>query len=97
MEKNLEKPLKNLTFSLITSILSMVLLIIFIEASNVLVFTLLIVMLLTSLLFYINLGILAKKMGRSWIVWVGLTFITKPIGPIVSFFWIRSLVKTTLR
>lgn len=52
MEKNLEKPLKNLTFSLITSILSMVLLIIFIEASNVLVFTLLIVMLLTSLLLH---------------------------------------------
>lgn len=42
--------------------------------------------------FYICLGILAKRLGRSWITWVGLTFITKPIGPFVAYFKIRNLV-----
>lgn len=92
--KRLEKPMKALTFCFATSIVSMLLLFIFIDASDDgLSFIFLAVMLITSLFFYINLGILTKRMGRSWIVWVGLTFITKPIGPIVSFFWIRSLIK----
>lgn len=45
-----------------------------------------------SIPFYICLGTLAKRMGRSWITWVGLTFITKPIGPFVAYFKMRNLV-----
>ena len=47
--------------------------------------------------FYICLGILAKRMGRSWITWVGLTFITKPIGPLVAYFKMRNLVNHRTR
>jgi hypothetical protein len=49
-------------------------------------------MLSASFPFYICLGILAKRMGRSWITWVGLTIITKPIGPFVAYFKMRNLV-----
>ena len=43
-------------------------------------------------LFYISLGILAARLGKSWIVWVGLTIIAKPIGTIVAYFRMRLLV-----
>ena len=38
------------------------------------------------IIFYIILGILAVKKNRSAISWVGLSIITSPIGPIVSYF-----------
>ena len=34
---------------------------------------------------YISLGMIAKRLGRRWFVWVGLSIITPPIGPIVIF------------
>jgi hypothetical protein len=52
----------------------------------------LLVMVSAGFPFYICLGILAKQMGRSWITWVGMTFITKPIGPFVAYFKMRDLV-----
>lgn len=45
-----------------------------------------------SIPFYICLGVLAKRLGRSWVTWVGLTVITKPIGPFVAYFKMRNLV-----
>lgn len=50
-----------------------------------------------SVLFYVTLGILAVSLGKSWIVWVGLTFITKPIGTIVAYFMMREQVKAALQ
>ena len=50
-------------------------------------------MVISGLTFYVSLGMLAKRLGRSWIVWVGLTFITKPIGPFVAYFRMRHLVQ----
>jgi hypothetical protein len=42
------------------------------------------------LMFYISLGQLAARMGKSWITWVGLSFITSPVGPIVAYMALRA-------
>jgi hypothetical protein len=55
------------------------------------------VMLVLSLGFYIYLGLLAKALGKSWIEWVGLSFIFKAIGGgIVAYLLMRSHVKKAL-
>jgi hypothetical protein len=46
-----------------------------------------------SLIFYVFLGMLARRLGKSWILWVGLTIITKPIGTIVAYLMMRDYVK----
>ena len=51
----------------------------------------------TGLSFYICLGILAKRLSRSWIVWVGLTIITTPIGQFVAYFRMRHLVNSAIQ
>ena len=50
---------------------------------------------ISGLAFDISLGMLAKRLGRSWIVWVGLTLFTSPIGPFVAYFRMRRLVNNT--
>ena len=35
--------------------------------------------------YLISLGLLAKRTGRSWMLWSGLAFITSPIGILVSY------------
>lgn len=52
----------------------------------------LLALMISGLTYYVSLGMLAKRLGRRWIVWVGLTFITKPIGPFVAYFRMRHLV-----
>jgi hypothetical protein len=47
--------------------------------------------------FYIALGMLAARLGKSWILWVGLTIITKPIGSIIAYFLMRQRVKDAIR
>jgi len=42
--------------------------------------------------FCVSLGKLATRLGRSWIVWVGLSLLTKPIGPIVACVRMKILV-----
>jgi len=42
--------------------------------------------------FHIVLGIMAARLQRSLVLWVGATFITMPIGPIVAYINMRSLV-----
>ena len=42
-----------------------------------------------------SLGVLASRLGRSPLVWVGLTFITSPFGFIISFFMMRRLVNAS--
>lgn len=34
---------------------------------------------------YVSLGMLAHRLGRSWLVWVGLSFIFSPIAPLIIF------------
>lgn len=46
--------------------------------------------------FYINLGMLAKNLGKSWITWVGLSFIFKPFGGIISYSLMRTRVRNAL-
>jgi len=42
-------------------------------------------MVLSGPVWYVSLGMLANRLGRRWLVWVGLSFITSPIGPFVIF------------
>ncbi len=46
---------------------------------------LVILMVAAGPVWYISLGMLANRLGRRWLVWVGLSFITTTIGPLVIF------------
>jgi len=50
-----------------------------------------IVMILLMILYYVYLGLLAKRLGERWYVWLGLAFITNLIGILASYFLIRRL------
>ena len=50
-----------------------------------------------SWVFVITLWRLARTLNRSPIVWVGLTIISSPIGPVVSYFLMRQKVLYALR
>jgi len=54
---------------------------------------LLILMVVAGPVWYISLGMLAKRLGRRWLVWVGLSFLTAPIGPLVTFPLMRRHIK----
>lgn len=41
--------------------------------------------------FFVSLGRLAGRLKRRWLVWVGLTLLTLPIGPFVSYVRMREL------
>lgn len=43
--------------------------------------------------FYIFLGILAKRLGRRWLIWCGLTIASSPFGFFISYFLMANLVK----
>jgi len=47
---------------------------------------------ISGIAYYGSLGVLAHRIGRSAIVWVGLTFILSPIGALVAFPWMLNLV-----
>ena len=57
---------------------------------------LVLVMCAAGLAFYISLGVLASRLGRSPIVWVGLAFIFGPFGAIGTFVAMLSHVKDEL-
>lgn len=46
---------------------------------------LLFTMVVGAWVWYISLGIIASRLERRWLVWVSLSFITAPIGPLVAF------------
>ena len=46
---------------------------------------LLLLMVAAGLGWYITLGMIASRLGRRWLVWTGVSFITAPIGPLVVF------------
>ena len=54
------------------------------------------VLILSGWTFWISLGVLASRLGRSPIIWVGVPFITSPIGPIVAYFMMRSRVQSAM-
>lgn len=49
-----------------------------------------------GIVFLTCLGRLAARLGRSWLLWVGMTMIT-PFGPFIAYFMMRSLVKEATR
>lgn len=46
---------------------------------------LLLVMVAAGSVWYVSLGMLAHRLGRRWLVWVGLSFIFSPIAPLITF------------
>jgi hypothetical protein len=47
--------------------------------------------------FYVTLGMLAARLGYSWITWVGLAFITAPVGPFVAWGMMSQRVRRRVR
>jgi hypothetical protein len=93
----LSRPFQVLTWSLAVAVVSIVIVIMLVSREPIKEISpfegiLISSMMVSGLTFYVSLGILAKRLGRRWIVWVGLTFITKPIGPFVAYFRMRCLV-----
>jgi len=43
------------------------------------------VMVASAVAWYITLGMTAHRLGRRWLVWTGISFITAPIGPLVVY------------
>lgn len=46
--------------------------------------------------FYVFLARQARYLQRSWVLWVGLTFISMPLGPFVAYFMMRHFVRKAL-
>jgi len=44
----------------------------------------------------ISLGIIASRLGKSWISWCGLSVIFSPISPIIIYFLMIGNIKTAL-
>ena len=64
------------------------------EAMAMPIFLVVVLVLLASgFAFWISLGMLAAKTGRRGIVWVGLAFITAPIGSIIAYSRMLNVVK----
>ena len=42
---------------------------------------------------YITLGMIAHRLGRRWLVWTGLSFVTAPFGPLVVYPLMLSHIK----
>ena len=53
---------------------------------------LVLVMVAGGALFYVFLGVLATKLKKSLLVWVGGAFVLTPAGPIVAYFRMKRLV-----
>ena len=49
-----------------------------------------------GVVFLVCLGMLASRLGRSWVLWVGMTVIT-PFGPFIAYFLMRKLVRQALK
>ncbi len=54
---------------------------------------LLLLMVAAGLAWYITLGMIAHRLGRRWLIWTGLSFITAPIGPLVIYPLMLSYMK----
>lgn len=49
-----------------------------------------------GIVFLACLGRLAARLGRNWMLWVGMTVIT-PFGPFIAYFMMRKLLKEAAR
>jgi hypothetical protein len=49
-----------------------------------------------GIVFLVCLGVLASRLGKSWVLWVGMTVIT-PFGPFIAYFLMRKLVRKAIK
>lgn len=60
---------------------------------NMFVWVLIGALVVSSIVFYVGLGLLAKRLGKSQVLWIGGAFVTAPIGPIVAYITMLSILK----
>src|SRR5688572_470292 len=48
---------------------------------------------LSAPVWYLSLGIIASRLGKSWILWTGVTFITAPFGPPIAYARMNEAIK----
>ena len=99
-ENPIAGPMKWLTISFVGTLVGVVILYVVAfsfpsesDTGMTLLMLVFVVLTVTSWTFLICLGKIAKRTGRSWIVWCGLVFITSPIGWLVAYPLIRSKVQ----
>jgi hypothetical protein len=56
---------------------------------DALVFALLVILIVAGPVWIISLGMIAHRLGRRWLVWVGLSIITSPFGPLFIYLVMR--------
>ena len=94
---------RRLSWSLAASLLSFVAVVIFafnkplVAALGPTAFVAWIVLIFSGISFYVFLGILAVRLKRSPIVWIGISFVFSPIGPFVAYYDMRRLVREVLK
>jgi hypothetical protein len=64
---------------------------------QLLLFALIVAWAANGFAFWVALGVLAKRLHRSPIIWIGAAFLTNPVGPFVAYFMMRGNVKEALR
>lgn len=92
-KKRLAEPFRLLTWSLALCLVGVLTLYSALDGPKALMIAGFCVWIVSGFAFYLALGVLASRLGRSWIVWVGMSMITNPIGPIVAYVRMRQLVE----
>ena len=98
-EENFSAPVKYLTGSFWVYLGCLVLLYIVFahqpkELADVFIEGLAAVLACSALVFYVSLGVLASRMGKSWVIWVSGTFLTTPVGIIFSYWGMKNRLRT---
>jgi len=57
---------------------------------------LLVLFIVAACSWYITLGVIASRLNRPWLAWVGLSLATAPLGPLVAYPLMLGHVKTAL-
>lgn len=108
--EKLTKPLQGLKLSGIIAVGSFIILVLIgisghtqIRLNNptfnlyeILFIALYILLFISILLFEVYLGILARRLNKSLIIWVGLSIITSPLGPYIAYYNMLQEVKNAL-
>lgn len=95
--------LRRLSWSFAASLLSFVAVVVFAFNKHLVIslgpaaFVVWIILIVSGISFYVFLGILAVRMKRSPIVWVGTTFVFTPIGPFVAYYDMWRLVRKVVK
>ena len=63
--------------------------------NDVLIVLVLVALVVAGTVYFVSLGILAKRTGGNWVVWVGLSILSFPLGPVVAYFLMWRRINTS--